>query len=532
MNEIQTSVLIAGAGPVGLALALELGLRGIDCLVAEKRDGALRVPKMSAVSTRNMEFCRRWGIAEAARHAVWRKGQQLDFVYVENLSGRELGRYRNPVYGERDPKAVSPESSCHCPQIFFDPILAERVRKQPGVRFAYDTELLDFKQENSGIRAEVAGLDGVRSRIAARYLVGCDGASGLVRQALDLKLEGLGALANSINIYFRSPELANLHDKGWARIYRLIDEAGCWSELIPIDGVELWRLSVFDDQSSLSRPEAALARVFGKKFPFEVINVSAWERRDFVAADYRRGDVFIAGDAAHQCSPTGGLGMATGIEDAVNLGWKLAAMLQGWGGPCLLDSYAAERRPIAKRNVDLSTRSYLAVETIPAWKHGSDIAAYKGVLDSWRDNLGRYTVPDHVKMQYTYEDSPICWLDGTPHDDPEPPVFAHSARPGSRAPHSWLDDGRSTHDLFGEDFTLLRLGEAPPDGAPLLAEARRVGMPIHEVVVHEAQAVERYAKPLALVRPDGHVAWRGEACPADVVAVIERVRGASEVNNL
>ena len=526
MTDLQTSILVAGAGPVGLALALELGLRDIDCLVVEKRDGKLHVPKMSAVSTRNMELCRRWGIVKEVRHAVWPEGKQLDFVYVENLSGRELARYRNPTYGVRDPKAITPETSCHCPQIFFDPILAARVKKQKSVRFAYDTELTGFTQDGDGVTAEIVGIDGRKQRVRAKYLVGCDGASGLVREALDLPLEGLGAIANSVNIFFRSPELATLHDKGWARIYRLIDEDGCWSELIPIDGKELWRLSIFDDQRSLENPGAFLERVFGGPFPFEIINVSPWERRDFVARDYRRGNVFIAGDAAHQCSPTGGLGMATGIEDAVNLAWKLGAMLAGWGGPRLLESYAVERRPVARRNVDLSTRSYLAVETIPPWKHGGDLEAFKGEMDSWRDNLGRYTVPDHVKMQYTYEDSPVCWPEGGPPDDPEPAVFVHSARPGSRAPHAWLDDGRSTQDLFDEGFTLLRIGAGAPDAGPLLAAARAAGMPVREVHVSEPVVLERYRQPLALVRPDGHVAWRGAECPADARALVDRVRGA------
>ena len=501
-------------------------MRDIDCIIVEKRDGKLHVPKMSAVSTRNMELCRRWGIAEDVRHAVWPKGSRLDFIYVENLSGRELARYKNPVYGERDPKAITAETSCHCPQIFFDPILAARVRKQESVRFAYQTELAGFAQDGDGVKAELVDANnGAKRIVRADYLVGCDGASGLVREALDLKLEGRGVVANSINIFFRSSELANLHDKGWARIYRLIDEDGCWSELIPIDGKELWRLSIFDDQRSLDHPRDFIERIFGGPFPFEIINVSAWERRDFVAADYRRGRVLIAGDAAHQCSPTGGLGMATGIEDAVNLGWKLAAMLQGWGGSRLLDSYAFERRPVAKRNVDLSTRSYLAVESIPAWKHGADIASYKGELDSWRDNLGRYTVPDHVKMQYTYEDSPISCPDGTPRDDPEPPVFVHSARPGSRAPHAWLDDGRSIYDLFDEGFTLLRIGENAPDGRALVEAGKRAGLPLKSAAVYEAVVLERYKQPLVLVRPDGHVAWRGASGPVDPDAVINRLRG-------
>ena len=321
--------------------------------------------------------------------------------------------------------------------------------------------------------------------LRARFLVGCDGAAGHVRRALAIPLEGLGVVAHSVNIFFRSASLSTGHDKGWARIYRLIDADGCWSELIPIDGKELWRLVVFDDPRSAADPAFYLTRMFGGTFDYEILDVSAWERRDYVATKYHDGRVFIAGDAAHQCSPTGGLGMSTGIEEAVNLGWKLSAVVQGWGGASLLESYAPERRPIARRNVDLSTRTYRAISNIPSWQSGLDLDAHKAELDAWRTHLGRYSLPDHVKTQYAYENSPICVGDGTPADDWEPPHFIASTRPGARAPHAWLDDGRSTLDLFGDGFTLLSFGSEPVHSSGLEAAARERNVPLNLVRIDD-----------------------------------------------
>ena len=179
-------------------------------------------------------------------------------------------------------------------------------------------------------------MTGTSRRLRAQFLVGCDGPSGAVRTALGIGIEGLGAIAHSVNLFFRSAELATIHDKGWARFYRVVDETGCWAELIPIDGKELWRLTVFDAPHSKADPAFLLDKLAGGPFAYEMLNVSHWERRDYVANSYGRGRIFIAGDAAHECSPTGGIGMHTGLEEAVNLGWKLAAMVEGWGGPALL----------------------------------------------------------------------------------------------------------------------------------------------------------------------------------------------------
>ena len=516
----KTSVIIAGAGPVGLGLACELGLRGVDCVVIEKRDGAITVPKQSMVSARNMEFCRRWGVAPAVRSAVWPESHPRDFIYLASMRGRELLRVKVPAYVQRDPRDYTPEVACPCPQIYFDPVLAKRARSLPGVVMRYGTRLDSFRQDADGVTAELTDLaSGKRQTLRARYLVGCDGPAGFVREALGIGLGGLGVVAHSLNIFFRSADLAATHDKGWARFYRVIDETGCWAELIPIDGKELWRLTVFDSPASAEDPGVLLRKLAGGDFAYELLNVSPWERRDFVAESYGRGRVFIAGDSAHECSPTGGIGMHTGLEEAVNLGWKLAAVLEGWGGPALLASYEAERRPIAARNVELATRSFRAIASIPGW-HDADRAP------DWPTNPPRWlSVPEHLKLLYGYEHSPVCIPDGTPAPDPEPERFVASTRPGTRAPHAWLADGRSTLDLFGDGFTLLRFGAPPADAGALIDAAKTRGVPLRDIAIAEPDIAALYQSKLVLVRPDGHVAWRGDECPADPGAIVDRVRG-------
>ena len=514
MKTAETSVLIAGAGPVGLALACELGLRGIDCVLVEKRDGAIKVPKMSAISPRNMEFCRRWGIADTVRTAIWPESRNADFVYVEHLRGRELARSRRPTSAQRGTLAQSPETACHCPQIYFDPILAARVRSLPSVTLRYGVRLDGFEQDGTTVRARLSDVaSGATETLIARYLVGCDGPAGVAREALGIRHGGLGVVANSVNIFFRSAELPALHDKGWARIYRLIDASGCWGEMIPIDGKELFRLTVFDDRAALTEPAAALARMAGGAFPHELLSVLPWERRDYVAERYGAGRVLIAGDAAHECSPTAGLGMHTGIEEAVNLAWKLAAVIDGWGGASLIESYEAERRPVALRNVALSTATYNGLRRIP----GRDQAATLGP-DVWRDILAATSPSEQDKMDYGYDASPICVADAAP-------GLPRAARPGARAPHAWLAEGRSTLDLFGDGFVLLCFSGAGERTTPLLRAARQRGVPMRAVAIDDPAVAALYGAAFVLVRPDAHVAWRGDDIAAPD-AIIDRARGA------
>jgi 2-polyprenyl-6-methoxyphenol hydroxylase-like FAD-dependent oxidoreductase len=524
-------VLIAGGGPVGLALASELGRLGIACTLVERRDGTVSVPKMSSVSIRSMEFNRRWGIADKVKGAGWPLTHPNDMVYCTSMVGYELARTKIPSYAETQ-LSYTPEPYCACAQIFYDPILLAHARSLPAVTVRHFTTLAAFEQDETCVRATVADTKtGATETLTARYLVGCDGAGGTVPNALELGWEGQGIVANSVNVYFRCPDMPKIHTKGWARFYRFTDAGGSWGEIIGIDGKERWRLSVLHKVENFDG-DAYLRRLLGTDIPYEILSVMDWERRERVADRYRDRRVFIAGDAAHQNSPTGGLGMHTGLGDAVDLAWKLAAVLQGWGGAALLDSYQIERKPVALDNVKVSTSEFTllaAMPTGPAIAENSPAGEEqrKKFADAYRGTgmVRSKLFTDNLRLGYCYEPSPICVADGTTRPPVETPDFVPVARPGTRAPHAWIGPGRSTLDLFGNGFVLLRLGADPPDVRTISAAAAERRVPLEIVDLADPQIAALYQRRLVLVRPDGHVAWRDDQAPSDALRLIDRVRG-------
>jgi 2-polyprenyl-6-methoxyphenol hydroxylase-like FAD-dependent oxidoreductase len=526
-------VLIAGGGPVGLALAIELGMAGIPCTVIERRDGSISIPKMSGLSIRSMEFNRRWGIAEQVKNAGWPKTHPQGMVYCTSMVGHELARHHVPAYVDQK-LAFTPEPRVACAQIFYDPILLAKARSLPAVTIRHLTSLDSFTQDDEGVRAIVTDRQtGISETIAACYLVGCDGADGTVVTSLGFGYEGLGLVANSVNVFFRSPELMKIHDKGWSRFFRFTDAGGTWGEIIGIDGKELWRLSVLKEIPGYDG-HAYLRRLAGTDVPYEILSEMRWERRERVAEHYRDRRVFIAGDAAHQNSPTGGLGLHTGLADAVDLGWKLIAALRGWGGENLLDTYEAERKPIALLNVHASTDEFVLLAQLPGGPEIAEnsergAALRKRWAEAYRASGGASAAifTENLRLGYCYDPSPICVPDGSPAIPLETIDFVPSARPGTRAPHAWIADNRSTLDLFGGGFVMLRLGPNPPalDGLVNAAESRHV--PIHVVDLCDRAVEQLYDSKLALVRPDGHVAWRGNAIPSDARSLIDTVRGAA-----
>jgi hypothetical protein len=279
---------------------------------------------------------------------------------------------------------------------------------------------------------------------------------------------------------------------------------------------------------------AALRRAMGKDFDYEILSVMRWVRRELVADRYRAGRVFIAGDSAHLMSPTGALGMNTGIQDAVDLGWKLDAVLRGWAGADLLASYESERRPVALRNVAASTenlgRMLSTRERKPPpqiFTAGAEADAIRAEYGAWFTETMRHEwFMNGFHLGYRYDDSPIVCPDGTPAPPLETSTYTQTARPGARAPHVGLPDGSSTLDLFGRGFTLLRLGPDAPSGEGLLQAAADAGVPIRAVALDHAEVRAAYQRALVLVRPDGHVAWRDDAQPRQPGAVIDAVRGA------
>ena len=333
----RVPVLIVGGGPVGLALAAELGWRGIACELVEQGDGAIATPKMNEVNTRTMEFCRRWGIAEAVHQCPFPADWPMDVVFVTSLAGYELGRVPRPPRRLQEPGPASPMHLQVCAQTWFDPILRRFAGSFPSVRLRYGCRLEAFAQDGAGVVADIVDLaTGQRERIAARFLAACDGANSSVRGTLGIGLGGPGVLGHPVHLFFRAPGLLEHCGKAPGTFFVAIDRGGLWANLRIIDpAAGLWRLMVLETDGTLTPQTvdrtALLHRGLGRAIDVEWRGVSVWTRMGAVAEGYQNGSVFLVGDAVHQLSPTAALGMNTGIGDAVDLGWKLAAVLEGLG---------------------------------------------------------------------------------------------------------------------------------------------------------------------------------------------------------
>jgi 2-polyprenyl-6-methoxyphenol hydroxylase-like FAD-dependent oxidoreductase len=531
-------VLIVGGGPVGLALAGELGWRGVGCMLVEQGDGTIVTPKMNEVNVRTMEFCRRWGIADKVHNCPFPRDHARDAVFVTSLTGYELGRIPRPAVMGAKPEPWSPMRLQTCSQMWFDPILRAFAQSAPCVSLRYRTQLESFEDTGAGVIADIVDLEsGARERVVADYLVGCDGAQSAIRGTLGIGLTGQGVLGHPLHLFFRAPDLLKRCGKAEGTFFLAIDRDGLWANIRVVDPANaMWRLMVLDSDGKQTPDsidkDALIQRAVGRPFEVDWLGASVWTRRSVVAERYSHGRVFLAGDAVHQLSPTGALGMNTGIGDVVDLGWKLAAAAQGWGGPNLLASYDSERQPIGMRNINQSAGFHLS--------HGNFDRGFAAIEDDSDDGralrgklgpelvreIGRMFRTIGVQLGYRYEDSPICVADGTPPTPDDAENFVASARPGSRAPHVTLADGSSTLDLYGRGFVLARFGGSAPDGASIEAAAAKRGVPLRTVTINEPEAAEIYKRRLVLVRPDGHVAWRGDQPPSDALAMIDRVRGA------
>jgi 2-polyprenyl-6-methoxyphenol hydroxylase-like FAD-dependent oxidoreductase len=532
----STQVIIVGGGPVGLALALDLGWRGVRCVLIEQGDGVISQPKMNEVNTRSMEFCRRWGIVDQVLNCPFPGDFPLDTAFVTSLFGHELGRVERLARAHEVPEPHSPYRLQACSQFWFDPMLQAAARAFPTVTLDYRKRVDRVAQDADGVRVDVTDLStGAQLRLSADYLVGCDGAASSMRDALGIKLAGKGTIGFPVHLFFRAPDLLKASGRALATFFFLIDREGLWGSLRIIDPVNgFWRLMQDRTDGTLTPErvdrEHILRRALGRPFEVEWKGVNVWHRRSLVAERYGDRRVFLAGDAVHLLSPTGALGMNSGLGDAVDLGWKLAAVLQGWGGPHLLGSYDLERRPVGLRNVGLATNIYLDNEQFGG--PDADLEADDAATIDLRARLGaelervvgREFRTLGAQLGYRYDASPIVIPDGTPAPPDGMDVYVPSARPGSRAPHAWLADGRSTLDLFGRGFTLLKFPGAP-DTQALQAAAARHGVPFAEFAIDDAQVAALYQRKLVLVRPDGHVAWRGDSLPADPERAIDQVAG-------
>ena len=352
--------MMVGGGPVGLSLAIELGLRGVRCLLVEQGDGTIYTPRANTVNSRTMEFCRRWGIADEVRNSGTPPGYPSDVVYLTSLQGYEIARITRPTYGGAKPLATTPEQSQRCNQLWFDPILRKLAASFPNVILRYRCRFESFEQNGNRVTAIVRNLDNDHvERIDTEYLVACCGGQSSVPKTLGVRMEGTRGLSYNLNIFLKIEDFWKYHDKGKAGFYQLSDRDAFNAILIELDGKQLWNLTVNLGTERVS-PDAVdvralIDRLLGPGIPYELVSVLPWTCHSIVATSFGTGRVQLAGDAGHQHAPTGGFGMNVGVGDSTNLGWKLAAVLQGWGGEKLIPSYENERRPVAQRFVSEAT---------------------------------------------------------------------------------------------------------------------------------------------------------------------------------
>ena len=455
------------------------------------------------------------------------------------VGGFELGREPFPCCDDEPYPPQSPQRRERAPQNFFDPVIQRWVKGFREVDLRYFTELVDFAEHDDRVTATIRNVKtGETAEVEARYMVACDGAGSMVREKLGITMTGNPVLTYTTNVIFKSRDLSRKQNITHGYRYIVIGPEGTWATIVAIDGYDNYRFSLVGSQNraNLSDDELreAIARAIGGECEIEIVSTMPWTRRELVADKYGSKRIFLVGDSAHQLSPTGAFGMNTGLQEAVDIAWKLEAMLRGWGGPNLLASYEVERKPVAARNVReaalnlgrmLETRTRKPPAEI--FEPGAKGDAARQAYGDWYTGLMRhewYTLGIHIG--YRYENSPICVHDGSAYPPLEVANYVQTSQAGMRAPHVWLKDGRSTLDLYGKTFVLLRLGAAPADASALLDAAKQRGVPVTVVDIDEKPVTDMYEKKLVLVRPDGHVAWRGDAAPADALFVIDTVRGA------
>ncbi|MDT5019393.1 MAG: hypothetical protein QOD39_5553, partial [Mycobacterium sp.] len=562
-------VLIVGGGPVGLTLALELEQHGVETLIIERNTTTTRHPKMDVTNARSMELYRRLGVAAELRKLAVPTDHPLVVSWVTRLTGWELARFSYPSVDDgyadirtRNDGSLPLEPNMRVSQIVLEPALKELVEsRSKHVRARYGWALESLTQDSAGVDAVIRSTEtGQTRRIRADYVAGCDGAGSATRRALGIGLDTIDlrrlvvkelgmrtvaamtarAFAASgerpadgrfFMVHFTSPEREFFErfgpawhaqgPEGWTLISQ--NDQDTWTLHAP--------LGIGDDPETIDAKRFLFDRL-GRPFECEILVANAWTPRLAVAERFGRDRVWLAGDSVHQVTPTGGYGMNTGVGDAIGLGWVLAALHHGWGHPNLLRAYEIERRGVAWRNREAAGRNSIVRLAIKA--------AFRKAIHSegWdgersRQRLGR-EIRDlgnlenealGIEMGYRYTDSPVV----VP-EPGEPPVqttdaYTPSTWPGARPPSLYLDDGQALFDLFdATGFTLLRFTDV--DVETLIAAAAQRGIPLRVVDVTDRHARRLYERDLVLLRPDQHVAWRGNAVPDQPLHLVDRIRGA------
>jgi 2-polyprenyl-6-methoxyphenol hydroxylase-like FAD-dependent oxidoreductase len=518
-------VVVVGAGPVGLTLAIDLGRRGARTLLIEKDPTTKQYPKMDRSNARTMEFYRRIGIADRVRALGYPADASMDVFIVTRLCDPPMARLHYPSVAEHRAKIAACVDGSEplepyqlVSQNDLEPLLKEVAESTPNVTVRFGCELTDFVQDGTGVSVSVRSLDGTQQAIRASYLVGCDGGKSTVRKSLGIKLEGQGNIRATRQICFRSEQFYERIPIGKGRHYYVADRE---SSAFVVQGTrkEITLNTALPEGADL---EQEVRNRAGFDFDFKLLKVSHWKLHLLVAERFRDGRAFLAGDAVHLVIPTGGLGMNTGVGDAFDLSWKLAGTIAGWGGPGLLDSYEQERRKVALRNTQASG---WAAAGMGMWRKLCRPEVMDDTPDgvALRAEIGRTADLHHrrvhemigVELGYSYAGSNLIAFELDNISDWDTTKYTPHTRPGVRIPHMWLEDGRAMQDVLGDNYALLDLTGAC-DTTALEMVFDRMGAPLQVLHLDEPHIRDVYGCSLLLLRPDLHIFWRGEALPAAV----------------
>ncbi|MCW2779625.1 MAG: 2-polyprenyl-6-methoxyphenol hydroxylase [Marmoricola sp.] len=537
MTGMDYDVVVVGAGPTGFTLAIDLGQRGVRTLLVERDPTTKQFPKMDRSNSRTMELFRRLGFVERVRELGYPADNPMDVFVVTRLADPPLTTLRYPSVAEHRARIAETTDASEplepyqlVSQNDLEPLLREVAEATPNVTVRFGCELVGFTQDAEGVDVVLHAEHGYEV-VRAGYLAGCDGGASPVRKALGIKLEGRGNLVEQRQVTFRSEKLYDAIPMGKGRHYYVADEQAAVF-IVQGSRTQVTLNGSFPEDADL---EQEIRSRIGFDTDVEIINETTWRLHLLLAERYRDGRVFIAGDAAHLVIPTGGLGMNSGVGDAVDLAWKLAGTVQGWGGPGLLDSYEPERRKVGARNVRASG---WAAEGLGLWRAvvraGIDEDTPEGEL--LRGEVGgaaqvlqrRVHEMIGVELGYSYAGSCLVAYEPDNVTDWDTTTYTPHARPGVRLPHVWLKDGRAVQDIVGQDYTIVDLtGRAGHEA--LVEEFARAGAPLEVFSSDEPALRAAYECSLLLLRPDLHVFWRGEALPDDVAGLVDAATGRASV---
>jgi 2-polyprenyl-6-methoxyphenol hydroxylase-like FAD-dependent oxidoreductase len=527
MAQKHYQVIIAGGGPVGVALAVSLGLRGISCALIESRATLHRIPKGQNLTQRTLEHFYFWGIVEDLRAA---RLMPRDHPIGEITAyGELLGDYWHAPAGRELVKPYYFQDLDRMPQYQMEAVLRKKLATVKGVEPFYGWTAQAVEQDANGVRAEIAEEEGPgRTVLTGDYLLGCDGARSMVRETLGIARSGTDFEKLMVLLVFRSRELHELMKRFPGRsTYRVMhpDFEGFWQFFGRIDVGESFFFhapvprDVDRDNFDFRAP---LRRAIGRDVAVEFDYTGFWESRNAVAETYRGGRIFIAGDAAHTHPPYGGFGLNNGLEDAVNLSWKLAAKLQGWGGQGLLDSYSLERRPVFRDVAEEFIAARIEDDGAFLARHNParDRADFEKAWEARKSDLGKRV----RSYEPNYEGSPAV---AGPEGGVTGAFGEHrlDARSGHHLSPRTLSSGRNVYEELGQGFTLLAFGAPQADARAIADAARSLSIPVKVIEDSFADGREAYEHRLVLVRPDQFIAWTGEAAPADATALMRRVAG-------